>query len=139
MFFHIPFRDKLFPTIHALEWSDSCVFSQVDLKIRSSIILLVTTFVIALKLENVRMCLLMISQDPSLDILFVAAGECTFEFLLSCFLMSLLVVSKVLRHLKTLFATSYRALEYSNWHVALQMSLELRYDLEIFLTIFEWT
>ena len=70
---HVPFTDVELFTLVTLKWLNFVVFSQMHFQVASSVVFLSTTGLLAFKFVKILMGTLVISQDPLLTELTVAA------------------------------------------------------------------
>jgi hypothetical protein len=107
---HVPFTDVELFALVALEWLDFVVFSQMHFQVASCVVFLSATGLLTFKFIKVLMGTLVISQDPLLTELTVAAWEGAFELLDVLLVVSCYVVRQMLRHLERFVAAFKRTL-----------------------------
>ena len=72
---HVPFGNVLLSTEAANKWPNTGVLSEMDLKVGSRVVFLVTALKLTVELVDVLMCFLVISQNPFLSELRRATRE----------------------------------------------------------------
>jgi len=111
---HVPFADIKLLALVALERLNFVMFSQVDLKVASCVILFAASRFLALELVKIFMCSLMVTQNPLLTKLAIAPWKITFELHDVLPIVRGDVIGQVLGHLERFVTAFERTFVQSN-------------------------
>ena len=136
---HVPFGDVLLPAKVTHKRADASMFSQMHFQIWSRVVLFVTALKFAVELVDVLMCFFMVSQNPLLSELWVAAGVRAYKLLVLVFFMGCQVVTQMLGHLKTFLTVWVVTFIKSHGQMTLEVLTKFRIFLETFVAIYHRT